>query len=210
LAAGVAASKLGIGIAFYAYLWTGGTGTTTGGVSQPRQSWSTAPTVSTPSYKEIMSAYYQSGLYHWDTSAQAAYLSVTNTIATNDMFISYDDQRTCQSKVSYARNLSLGGVMIWELAQDHQPGQTDPLLQSLKQALATPGPMGIQNAGTSFALSFAVLPLGLYRVEWTSNLTGPVWNTLTTTNIFGQGGMVQVTDQDAGESLRFYRVQTPP
>ena len=90
-------------------------------------------------YNTIMSGYYQSNLYHWDTNGQAAYLSISNANPANDMFISYDDQRTCQSKVSYARNHGLGGVMIWELAQDHQNGQPDPLLQAVKQALATPG-----------------------------------------------------------------------
>jgi GH18 family chitinase len=40
--------------------------------------------------------------------------------------------------VSYARNHGLGGIMIWELAQDHTPGTSDPLLQAVKQALATP------------------------------------------------------------------------
>src|SRR6185295_4571071 len=39
--AGVPSSKLGIGIAFYARIWNGGTGTSTGGATQPRQSWTT-------------------------------------------------------------------------------------------------------------------------------------------------------------------------
>jgi len=79
-----------------------------------------------------MANYYQTNLYHWDTSAQAAYLGVTNANPLNNRFISYDDQRTCQAKVSYARNHGLGGVMIWELAQDHINGQPDPLLQAVK------------------------------------------------------------------------------
>ena len=33
------------------------------------------------------------------------------------MFVSYDDEHTCQAKVSYARDLGLGGVMIWEIGQ---------------------------------------------------------------------------------------------
>jgi chitinase len=58
------------------------------------------------------------------------------------MFVSYDDAHACQAKVSYARNLGLGGVMIWELANEYmasQPaGQRTPLTSALKQALATP------------------------------------------------------------------------
>ena len=58
------------------------------------------------------------------------------------MFISYDDAHACQAKVSYARNLHLGGLMIWELSEDFFPtqpvGQRTPLISALKQALATP------------------------------------------------------------------------
>lgn len=127
------------------------------------------------------------------------------------MFISYDDQRTCQSKVSYARNQGLGGVMIWELAQDHQSGQTDPLLLAVKQALATPGQIAIQKTGQDIELNFAGIPLGSYCVEWNSNLTGNVWSTLAVTNVTGTGGVLQIFDPDtAGANQRFYRVQTPP
>ena len=208
---GLTPGKLGIGIAFYGYVWTGGSGTSTGGVTQPRQSWTTAPTVSTPDYSTIMTSYYQSNLYHWDNSAQAAYLSITNSNPANDMFISYDDQRTCQSKVSYARNHGLGGVMIWELAQDHQSGQPDPLLQAIKQALAAPGLTTIQLTNQSINLSFTSLPLGSYRVQWTGDMSVSVWNTLIVTNVSGSGGLLQVTDTNSfGQPQRFYRVQTPP
>ena len=162
--AGVAPGRLGIGIAFYGWVWSGGTGTTNGGVAFPLESWSTAPTTTQPSYNTIMSTYYQSNLYHWHAAAQAAYLSIDNAGSINDKFISYDDQRACQSKVSYARNRRLGGVMIWELAQDHHSGQPDPLLLAIKQALATPGATKIRLNGQNVDLSFDSLPLGAYRV----------------------------------------------
>jgi hypothetical protein len=127
------------------------------------------------------------------------------------MFISYDDQRTCQSKVSYARNRSLGGVMIWELAQDHQSGQPDPLLQALKQALSTPDLTTLQISGSDVNLTFTSIALGSYRVQWSGDLTLGVWNTLLTTNVTGTGGSLQVTDTNAfTQPQRFYRVQTPP
>ena len=101
--------------------------------------------------------------------------------------------------------------MIWELAQDHQAGQPDPLLQALKQALATPGLITIQNTGQDIELSFTSLPLGSYLVEWTGDLTSNVWNTLAVTNVSGPGGSLQVVDPDAAsQPQRFYRVQTPP
>jgi len=208
---GVLAAKLGFGIAFYGDIWQGGAGTSTGGVTQPRQSWTTAPSMNQSPYNTIMSGYYQSNLYHWDTNAQAAYLSISNANPANDMFISYDDQRTCQSKVSYARNHGLGGVMIWELAQDHQNGQPDPLLLAVKQALATPGQITIQSIGPDIELNFAGLPLGAYDIEWSSNLTGNFWNTLVVTNVTGSGGVLQIVDPNTGgQPQRFYRVQTPP
>lgn len=43
IAAGVAPLKLGIGLDFYGYVWSGGTGTPTGGVTEPCQSWTNPP-----------------------------------------------------------------------------------------------------------------------------------------------------------------------
>jgi chitinase len=216
IGAGVAPGKLGIGIAFYGKLWAGGTGTSTGGAALPRQSWTTAPTNSSPSYATIMSTYYQTNLYHWDAAAQAAYLSIDNAGSVDDKFISYDDEHTCQAKVSYARNRGLGGVMIWELGQGYrssQPAsQRDPLLQAVKQArLATPNLTGIQRSNQNLRISFTSMPLALYRVQWTTNLAGGSWNTLTN-NVSGTGDIVQITDVGAfaGHSVRYYRVRTPP
>ncbi len=207
--AGVPSGKLGIGIAFYAWIWSGGAGTSTGGAALPRQSWTTAPSTTQISYNSLISTYYQSNLYHWDVPAQAAYLSIDNSGSNADKFISYDDIRTCQSKVSYARNRHLGGVMIWELAQDHHNGQPDPLLQSVKQAFATPGATTIQITNQAVDLGFATAPLGSYRVQWASNAPGQ-WNTLTVTNVSGTGGVLHVVDPAANQARRFYRIATPP
>lgn len=161
-----------------------------------------------------MSTYYQSNLYHWDEAAQAAYLSITNAIATNDIFLSYDDEHTCQAKVSYVRNRGLGGVMMWEIGQGFrasQPaGQRDPLLQAIKESLATPRLSAIELSGQDVQLSFTTLPLAFYRVQWTSSLNPIEWNTLTN-NIAGTGGTVRVADPHVfNQPQRFYRVQTPP
>ncbi|HVU07202.1 MAG TPA: glycoside hydrolase family 18 protein [Verrucomicrobiae bacterium] len=209
---GVAAAKLGIGIAFYGYVWTGGSGTSTGGVTQPRQSWTTAPTVNTYGYTTIMNSYYQSNLYHWDDSAQAAYISITNANPSQDMFVSYDDQRTCQSKISYARNRGLGGVMIWELAQDHQSGTPDALLETIKQAFTTPRFSGIAINTNDVTLNFSSLPLALYRISWTSDVASGVWNTLTNNVVGNTNPVLTITDSGilTNQTERFYRVQTPP
>jgi chitinase len=152
LAAGVAPGKLGIGLAFYGNIWTHGAGTSTGGTLLPRQSWRTAPTVTAIAYFDLMAGYYQTNLYHLDASAQAAYLSIANSVPTNHLFISFDDEHACQAKVSYARNRRLGGVMIWEIGQGYrstQPsGQREPLLQATRQALLhTPNLTAIARRG---------------------------------------------------------------
>jgi chitinase len=208
---GVQPNKLGLGLPFYGYIWTGGPGLT-----QPRQGWpaNDVPSVSAVTYADVIGHYYQSNLYHWDNTAQAAFLSITNVPASNDMFISYDDTLACQAKVSFARNLHLGGLMIWELSQDFfstQPaGESAPLISALKQALTTPDISAIQCHGTEVHLSFTSLPLGLYRVQWSSNLAAAPWNTLTN-NVAGTGTNVQITDPTpATLPARFYRIQTPP
>jgi chitinase len=208
---GVAPAKLGIGLPFYGYIWTGGPG-----VTQPRQSWpaNNPPTVSTPTYADIVSDYYETNHYHWDSTAQAAYLSITNSPASADMFISYDNAESCQTKVSFARNLHLGGIMIWELSQDYSStlpaGQRTPLVTTLKQSLATPDFAGIQIKMKEVELSITSLPLGLYKILWSSNLFNPIWNTLTN-NVIATGDLLQLIDPTpATNGARFYRVQSPP
>ena len=116
IGAGIPANKLGIGIDFYGYVWSGGSGTSTGGVTEPRQSWTSAPTVQdNVPYYTIMQNYYQSQYYRWDDAAQAAYLRIDNASAANCKFISYDDETTVQKKFDYVRTKGIGGVIIWEL-----------------------------------------------------------------------------------------------
>ncbi len=203
---GVAPAKLGIGIAFYGYTWTGTN------ITLPRQSWTTAPTAAQINYTTIMATYYQSNRYHWDDSAQSAYLSITNVNPGKDIFLSYDDQRTCQALVSYTRNRGLGGVMVWELAQDYQSGQPGQLAQALKQSLTTPGLASLKRTSDDMNLTFNSIALGSYRVQWTTDLAMGSWNTLMITNNSGSGGPLEITDSGAvtNQPVRFYRVRTPP
>jgi chitinase len=213
IAAGIPAGKIGIGIPFYGYIWSGGAGTTNGGVAFPRESYTTDPTVVSCSYNDIMTN-YQAQFYRWDTNAQAACLTIDNSGSANDKFISYDDEHACQAKVSYARNRGLGGIMIFDLGNGYrinQPaGKRDPLLQAVKQALATPRFTSLNLNNQTTQLNFSTSPLGLYRVLWTSNLAGSSWNTLTN-NLSGNGTNLQVIDSFSPvPAQRFYRVQTPP
>ncbi|MGO8701686.1 MAG: glycoside hydrolase family 18 protein [Limisphaerales bacterium] len=205
---GVDPLKLALGLPFYGYIWTG--------VVQPRQAWSDGniPAVSTSAYRTIITSHYQSNAYHWDISAQAAYLSLTNAQSAHDMFVSYENPTSCQTKVSYSRNRGLGGIMIWELSQDFFPnqvqGQQSPLLQALSNSLATPQILSADMIASNFVFSFSTLPLAQYRVLYTTNLTGEPWQTLTNL-ILGTGVPAAVTDARRSlSSVRLYRVQTPP
>jgi chitinase len=214
IAAGIAPGKLGIGIPFYGYVWKGGAGTTNGGVTYPRQSWTNAPTASQYSYDDIMTQFYQPQRYSYDADAQCSYLSINNTGSTNDMFISYDDEHACQAKVSYARNRGLGGIMIFDLGEGYRPsqpaGQRDPLLQAVKQALAPTRITSIVRSNQDIRLSFASMPLASYRIQSNTNLAGGIWNTVTN-NVTGIGGTMQITDPATfTQPRRFYRIQTPP
>jgi len=138
--AGVPKEKLGIGIDFYGYVWQGGSGTSTGGVTEPNQSWDSAPQVTdNVPYYEIMSDYFQQEFYHWDDQAEAAYLSIDKNSNSEDHFISYDDEQTIRAKFEYIRQKGVGGAIIWELTggyrEDQPDGERDNLLQQVKASL---------------------------------------------------------------------------
>jgi chitinase len=138
IAAGVPKTKLGIGADFLGYYWTGGDGTPTGGVTAPRQSYTSTPTVrSNVQYYEMMDT-YEAYPQLWDSSAQAAYVSIDRPGSANDMFLSLDNERTMYAKAAYVRTKGIGGIIIFELGAGYranQPaGQRDFLLQAVKKA----------------------------------------------------------------------------
>ncbi|HWP82865.1 MAG TPA: glycoside hydrolase family 18 protein [Bacteroidota bacterium] len=140
LNAGIPPRKLGIGIDFYGYIWRGGIGTPTGGVTEPRQSWTSPPSVQpNVPYYQIKRQEYHPRFYRWDSLAHAPYLSIDDPNPANDRFISYCDERSCEAKVAYARSKGLGGVFIWELGGGYMPAsfqQRDRLLQAIKHTVA--------------------------------------------------------------------------
>jgi GH18 family chitinase len=127
--AGVPLNKLGIGIDFYGYTYSGATG--------PRQSISGVSLIkSNDPYSNIMSTYYQPQYVVWDTAAQASYLSIPGSPSK---WISYDNELTCSKKITFARNKGIGGVIIWELGGGYRSsmpaGQRDLLLKAVKNAV---------------------------------------------------------------------------
>jgi len=138
--AGINTQKLGLGIDFYGYVWNGGSGTTTGGVTAPQQHWSEAPKVqSNVPYFDIMDKYYKPDRYHWDSEADVPYLGINENGDSNDKFISYDDEKSIEKKVEYAKKYHMGGVFIYDISagyrKDAAPGSRDKLLQAVKESV---------------------------------------------------------------------------
>ena len=138
-AAVVQPAKLGLGIPFYGYVWRGGGGTTTGGITAPGQSWTTAPRMTAMDYRKIIAdpTLWQDGYKRRDWSGSVPYLSIDRPGSDNDVFVTYEDEVSVAQKVTYASNRGLGGVMIYELSADYLPGQVPnhPLLEAVKNAL---------------------------------------------------------------------------
>jgi chitinase len=132
LAAGIRADRLGLGLAFYGYEWSGADG--------PKQSLAGVK-IKDISYADIMKTRFTPERYRWDEGAAVPYLSLAKNPARpteGAAFISFDDERSLRLKIEYARKMKLGGAIIWELGSGWRSelptGKRDPLLQAVKNA----------------------------------------------------------------------------
>jgi chitinase len=137
-------SKLGLGIPFYRYVWQGGSGTTTGGVSLPGQTWRSAPTFRPADYRRIITdpTILETTFRRRDQAAgDVPYISIDRPGSIDDTFVTYDDEVSVTAKVDYAKRHDLGGVMLWELSADYLPNLTiaHPLLRAVTTALGMRG-----------------------------------------------------------------------
>jgi len=110
LAAGVPASKLVLGCAFYGKSWTG-VRAANNGILQPYAHFG-----DWIDYDDVVTQWarrpgFQSG---WDENAKAPYLwsSATGT------FVSYENPESIACKAQYVRQMHLGGLMYWEQSED--------------------------------------------------------------------------------------------
>jgi chitinase len=127
LNAGIPAKKLGIGIDFYGYIWSG--------LSKPNKGWGLfAPRVkANVPYTTIMKDYFQKDRYRWDDKSKAAYLSINDD--QKKLFITYDGVQTIKAKVHYARDKKLGGIFLWELSASYFPNNSSAEKDSLLRAV---------------------------------------------------------------------------
>jgi GH18 family chitinase/sugar lactone lactonase YvrE len=152
----IPAGKLGMGIQLDSEIWMGGTGTSTGGVTEPKQTWTgdnndafcsttnpDAPTTSTLPYRQTVPLETTAGYtMTFDSVADQSWLSFDpsggGTVNENkDRFISFDSPTSIAKKgvdLSAGAGLggSLGGVFLFELSGDYAAaaaaGQQHPLL----------------------------------------------------------------------------------
>jgi len=110
LAAGVPASKLFIGAAFYARRFNDVVPTANGVYQRFGKYGGEVP------WPELKAKYVDTNGFkrYWDADAQAPYL----WNATTRSFITYDDPQSIAAKVAFVKRLHLGGVMYWEQSQD--------------------------------------------------------------------------------------------
>ncbi len=134
LACGVPRSKLGVGIGFYGECWKN--------VTEPRQT--IGPTASrnnddnTFTYHNIITKYYSAANYHYDATAESAYLGSSSAFGPgNCNFLSYEDAASVTAKGVYANRNGLGGTIIWTIGEGYVPehaGQENALLDAVNAA----------------------------------------------------------------------------
>lgn len=146
LAAGIPAAKLGLGISLETRLWIGGEGTPTGGATLPYQTWTTMPrhfmsdgSVLKESYATLLDKYYDPAHAYWDEGAKVPYLSFDRDGSAEDMFISYNDERSVREKLKYMQARGLGGAMLWTLHYDYRPAfvgdDQHPIISTIRDTL---------------------------------------------------------------------------
>jgi hypothetical protein len=125
---GVPTAKLGIGIPFYGWQWTGG------GIWGPNQYWNPAPTRQQVAYNQILSQITTQN-FRWDATAQVPYLTNNAGIPS---FLSYDDEQSIAAKVNYAKTMGLGGWIIWQLSLDYFSDRNPqhPLVTAIRNAMS--------------------------------------------------------------------------
>jgi chitinase len=134
LDSGIAASKLGIGIAFYGRKWEN--------VSTPEAAVSYPATVSTVFYNDVVlnPLLWKPEYQFYDSVHKANYLS----IAPLNEFISLTGTQQIVDTVSWTNASGFGGLMTFSLSYEYLSGQTGdaryPLSTALYDAAFKPQP----------------------------------------------------------------------
>lgn len=124
LAAGVPASKLVLGAAFYGREFAD-VSPANDGLYQPYGHYQ-----GEHPWPQLKSDFIDRNGFvrHWDAQAQAPYL----WNATTREFISYDDPQSLAAKAAYVKTMHLGGIMYWEQGEDPQGELLDAIWRGLQ------------------------------------------------------------------------------
>lgn len=141
-AGGIPVGNLAIGIQFDGAVWAGGAGTPTGGVSEPRQEWNepTPPSMTFMRSADIIQTFTPANGYTktFDAVARVPWIGRDAAGASDDRFISYDDEQAIQEKATYVAQKGLAGVFVFEVSGDFFPAESGdarhPLLTALRNA----------------------------------------------------------------------------
>lgn len=126
IGAGIDRSKLGFTISFYGAIWED---------VHLLDKWATWPTEDRFIYRiqpySELSKNYDLNEFEWDRQARAAYLHLDSPRT----FVSFDNEKTIDIKINYAKNNRLGGVMIWDLSGGFSRNESpkNPLLDAVKK-----------------------------------------------------------------------------
>ena len=124
LAAGVPASKLVIGVAFYGKSWEMQTADNNG-LYRPVKAFRRGGGFT---YLKDSVENKKGFTKYWDDVAKAPYLFNPTT----KFFITYDDERSLREKCAYIKKNNLAGAMFWEYSSDKKEYLLDVLVKELK------------------------------------------------------------------------------
>lgn len=135
LAAKVPATKLGVGIGFYGLCYTSP-------VTAPVQALGASQIPAsdgTMSYPNIMGTYYSAGAYHYDSAAEAPYLTLATSNPQKCTYVTYENATSIAAKGTWVKSQGLGGVILWEIGEGFVASaptvqEQNPLLEATKTA----------------------------------------------------------------------------
>jgi len=137
-------SKIGIGVPFYGWVFAGNT--------VPNQRV-VAQSTSYMQYARAADALAKGGTYHFDKGTQTPWIGGTATSTISEpyrfeispgmkFYMTYEDTNSLKSKAAWARQLGLGGIMIYALDEgwnaEASGDDRDPLLRALTRAINSP------------------------------------------------------------------------
>jgi chitinase len=125
LDAGIPAAQLGVGIGAYGLCFSKP-------VTAPRQKLAGSRIIKDDydlQYRQIRTTYQPAMKAHYDSAAEAPYLSGNKKRCT---YITYESPRSVKAKLAWERQKGLGGVIMWTVNQQYLPSSgANPLLATV-------------------------------------------------------------------------------